>query len=488
MGTVTSRWQGAEQVALPAQRPRRRPWERVIRVPIARPERVTVGRYQPPRPPARAPALLALGFLATIAVGTLLLSLPVANREGTVTPFVTALFTATSAVCVTGLVVVDTKTFWSPFGQAVILLLIQVGGLGFMTSSTLLLLLIGRRVSLRERILLREAYGATPLGGILRLTRQVAFATLLFESLGALILFLRFGMEFSPDWALWMAVFHSVSAFNNAGFDIIGDFRSLIGYSQDPVVALTIAVLIILGGISFTVMVDVARERSFRSLLLDTKVVLVTTAALLAAGTVALLLTEYGNPATLGPMDPLAKLVNAFFMAVTPRTAGFTTLDVPQMTQGALLLTVALMYIGGASGSTAGGIKVNTFGVLTAAVVSSMRGRNTATVFGRELPQDHVYRALTVALLALGLVFGVTVVLALIEPFGLPQLLFEATSAFGTVGLTTGITPDLSVEGKLLIAATMYVGRLGPLTVALALAQREKAIRYRYPEGRLKIG
>ncbi len=469
-------------------RPVRKPWEQVVRVPVAKPERIAVERNHPPKPPARAPILLALGFAITILVGSLLLTLPIANREGVITPYITALFTATSAVCVTGLVVVDTKSYWTPFGQAVILLLIQVGGLGFMTSSTILLLLIGRRASLRERILLRESHGVSPLGGILRLTRQVLLVTAIIEGIGALILFLRFLSEFPPDWALWMGVFHSVSAFNNAGFDIIGGFRSLTIYNQDPTVVLTIAFLIIFGGISFTVILDVSRERHFRSLLLDTRMVLVTTGALLLVGTMGLLAMEYNNPNTLGPMGLPAKLLNSFFSAVTPRTAGYNSIDVGKMTSAGLFLTIALMYIGAASGSTGGGIKVNTFAVLTAAVISSIRGRTAATAFGRELPQDHVYRALTVALLALGLVFGVTLVLSITEPFLLTQLLFEVTSAFGTVGLSTGITPDLSPVGKLLIIATMYVGRVGPLTVALALAQAEKPVRYRYPEGRIKIG
>ncbi len=432
--------------------------------------------------------MLALGFAVTILVGSLLLTLPVANREGVITPYITALFTATSAVCVTGLVVVDTKSYWSPFGQAIILLLIQVGGLGFMTSSTLLLLLVGRRFGLRERVWLREAHGVTILGGILRLTRRVLVVTAIIEGISALILFLRFLGEFSPDWALWMGVFHAVSAFNNAGFDIIGGFRSLIGYSQDPVVVLDIAFTIILGGISFTVIIDTVEVKKFRSLLLDTKMVLVTTGALLLVGTVGLLAMEYANPNTLGDMGLPAKLMNAFFASVTPRTAGFSTVDVGKMTPQGLLFTISLMYIGAASGSTGGGIKVNTFAVLTAAVFSAIRGRTEATAFGRELPQDHVYRALTVALLALGLVFSVALILTITEPFSVIQLLFETTSAFGTVGLSTGITPDLSVIGKLLITATMYVGRVGPLTVALALAQREQHIRHKYPEGRLKIG
>lgn len=466
----------------------RRPWERVIRVPVARPERVTVERHLPPRTPTRAPFLLAAGFLVTIAIGTLLLMIPIANREGVITPPITALFTATSAVCVTGLIVVDTSDYWSSFGQGIILLLIQVGGLGFMTSSTLLLLLIGHRVSLRERILLRETFGETPMGGLLRLTLQVALMTVIFEVAGALILFFRFLFLLPPEQALWMGIFHSVSAFNNAGFDIIGQFRSLTGFSDDPVVLLTIAVLIIVGSISFTVVSDLYQQRHFRSLLLDTKMVLVATAILLLVGTFGILVVEWNNPNTLEPMSIPYKFLNSLFHGVTPRTAGFSSIDVGGMTQQGLFLTIVLMYIGGAAGSTAGGIKINTFAVLTTAVFSSMRGRLVATAFGRELPQDHVFRALTVALLALGLVVIMTFALSIVEEDSFLQLLFEATSAFGTVGLSMGATPGLSVAGKLLIIVTMYVGRVGPLTVALALAQRAQPARYRYPEGRVKIG
>ena len=469
-------------------RPAHRPWERAVRVPLAKPEKIEVRAPGPPKPPARAPLILAAGFFLTIFVGSLLLTLPIANRQGEITPYITALFTATSAVCVTGLVVVDTLTYWSPFGQAVILGLIQVGGLGFMTSSTILFLLIGRRASLRERILLKESHGVSPIGGVLRLTRRVVLVTILIEGAGAALLFLRFSLEFPVDWALWMGVFHSISAFNNAGFDIIGGFRSLTVYSTDPLVLVVVGLLIVLGGISFTVIADVWDTRRWRSLLLDTKLVLFTTAILLAAGTLGFLVLENANGATLATMDDPAKLLNAAFAAITPRTAGYNSIDVGKMTQAGLFLTIALMYIGAASGSTGGGIKVNSFAVLSAAVISSIRGKDRTAAFGRELPQDQINRALTVALLALGLIFGVTLVLSSTEPFTFLQLLFEATSAFGTVGLSTGITPSLSLIGKLVIILTMYIGRVGPLTVALALAQRQKPETYRYPEGRVKIG
>ncbi|MCL5108764.1 MAG: TrkH family potassium uptake protein [Chloroflexi bacterium] len=418
----------------------------------------------------------------------MLLSLPLANREGVPTPYIAAIFTATSAVCVTGLVVVDTYTYWSPFGQAVILGLIQVGGLGFMTASTFLFLLLGRRVTLTERLLLRASHGVSPLGGVINLTRQVVRVTLVIEGIGAAILAARLAVDYDLPRALWMGVFHSVSAFNNAGFDLFGEFRSLTIYNRDPIILLTIAFLIILGGISFTVLLNVSQQQRYRYLLLDTKLVLLGTGALLVVGTFGLLLFENGNPNTMGPLDLPAKALNAFFSAVTPRTAGYNSIDVGKMTEAGLFLTVALMYIGAAAGSTGGGIKVNTFAALAAVVLAGARGREKVTAFGNEIPPSEINRALTVALMALGLVFVVTMVLTLTEPFRLLQVLFEATSAFGTVGLSTGITPHLSLAGKLIIIGTMYIGRVGPLTMALALAQRTRPQHASFPPAQLKIG
>jgi trk system potassium uptake protein len=465
-----------------------RPRERVVRRSLPKPEEVTFQAKQTRRRRVREPILLAGGFALTIFVGSLLLTLPVANRAGEVTPYLFALFTATSAVCVTGLVVVDTATYWSPYGQAVILGLIQVGGLGFMTASTFLLLLFGRRVSLAERLLLRASHGVSPLGGIINLTRKVVLATLLIEGTGASILALRFAADHALPQALWLGVFHAVSAFNNAGFDLFGEFRSLTTYNQDPVVVLTIAFLIILGGIGFTVLLNVSQQRRYRYLLLDTKLVLLGTATLLVGGTVALLLLELNNPSTLGPLSWPDKVLNAFFSAVTPRTAGYNTIQVGQMTDGGLFLTIALMYIGAAAGSTGGGIKVNTFAALGAVVLATGRGKEKVTVFGNEIPATEIGRALAVALLALGLIFGVTLALTVTEPYRLLQVMFEATSAFGTVGLSMGITPDLTLPGKVMIMGMMYVGRVGPLTLALALAQRTRQEHANYPAAQLKIG
>lgn len=432
--------------------------------------------------------ILAYGFAGLIAIGTLLLMLPISSRTGQITSPITALFTSTSAVCVTGLAVVDTGSYWSPFGQGVILVLIQLGGLGFMTAATLFLLALGRRLGLRERLLIRESLGVAGLGGLIKLTRRIALFTLLIEAAGAALFYIRFSPQNPPTTAVWRSVFHAVSAFNNAGFDLFGNFRSLTGYANDPLIVLGTAALIILGGISFIVVADAFSAKRFSRMALDSRLVLVTTLGLLALGVVVILMTEYFNQDTLGPMPLGQKVLDAFFQSVTPRTAGFNVIDIGKMTEFTLFFTLLLMFIGGASGSTAGGIKVNTFGLLIATVVSAIKGKEYAGAYDKEFTNLGVYRALTVAMLSLALVSVVVLVLTVTEKFSFIQLLFETVSAFGTVGLTTGITPELSTAGRVIIAATMFIGRLGPLTLALATVQRQRPSIYRYPKGVVRIG
>lgn len=413
-----------------------------------------------------------------------MLRLPVASANGHYTSFVDSLFTAASAVCVTGLVVVDTGTYWSPFGQAVILLLIQIGGFGFMTSATLLLLALRRRVGLRERLLAGETMGLSTSGGIITLIRRVALFTLVFEVAGAVVLLVRFKGE---DGA-WKALFHSVSAFNNAGFDLFGGFRSMTGFTDDVIVVLVTGLLLVLGGLSYVVLADVATRRRFRYFAADTKFVLVGSVALLGVGFAVVLISEAGNPATLGPLDWLEKVGCALFQAATPRTAGFTTIEIAGMRDHVLLFTLALMFVGGATGSTAGGIKVNTFSLLVATLVSTLRGRERPTAYGAEFEAHTVYRALSVVILATGFVGVVAAILTAIEDAPAIDMIFESVSAFGTVGLSTGVTPSLSVAGRLIISATMFVGRLGPLYLALALVQGRKSRAYHFPVEPVRIG
>jgi len=465
--------------------------DRIFRVPRIEPWRIPLALVRVPKFKSISVAVLIWGFAAIIAIGAVLLMLPISSQTHTWTSFPNALFMATSATCVTGLSVVECGTYFSPFGQAVLVVLMQVGGFGFMTSATLLLLAFGRSVGLREKLLVGESLGVERLGGLVSLLMSIALFTLICEGFGAVMLYIRFSQDFSsPATALWQSIFHSVSAFNNCGLDIVGG-GNLVRYRDDPLVVLTIAALIILGGLSFLVVWDVVKKRSFRKLTLDSKMVVAVTATLLILGTVVLLAMEYSNPDTLGPMKPAGKVLSAFFQAVTPRTAGFNVISIPLMTAYSLFFTIMLMFIGGASGSTAGGVKVNTFGVLLSTVWSSLRGKEHAEAFGRELRPQQIHRALAVAMLALGLVGIVALVLSITEndkPFQFIDVLFETVSAFGTVGLSTGITPALTLAGKLIIIATMFAGRLGPLTLALSLVQGQRTTEYRYPQDQVRIG
>ncbi len=443
---------------------------------------------------APSPALSLLGLFAIlIAIGTGLLMLPFATAPGESTRFLDALFTATSAACVTGLVVLDTATHWSPFGQVVILLLIQLGGFGIMTGSTLLLFLFLRRTTLRDRLLVTESLGGLQLGTVTTIVKRIAIFTIACELIGAVILSISFmaGPEAGPRWhplGIWWGIFHAISAFNNAGFDLTGGFQSLIPFRDDWIVLLTHGVLLTLGGLGFAIVGDAVARRRWARMALETKLVLVATATLLVAGTALIGFTEWSNPATLGALPSEQRILNAFFESATLRTAGFTALDTGSFIDETLFVVMALMFIGGASGSTAGGIKVNTFAVLLIAIASTVRGEPSATAFGRRIQHGIVYRALAVALLAIAWVFVVGLGLSLTTNATFVQTLFEAVSAFGTVGATTGITPDLSDPARIITSIAMFVGRLGPLTLVLALAARAHAVSYRPAVENVRIG
>ena len=357
-----------------------------------------------------------------------------------------------------------------------------------MASATLLLLAFGRRIGLRERLLVGETIGATHPGGLVSLIQRMALFAFLAELVGALVLFGRYTSSLGSARGAWFAVFHSVSAFNNAGFDIYGDFVSLTTQSNDPVVVLTILSLLVVGGLSFAALANIASKRRLSRLTLDTRLVLATSGVLILVGTVVYLLAESGNPETMGALAFPQKLMCALFQSATPRTAGFTTVNIGAMHDYTLLFTMFLMFVGGAAGSTAGGIKVNTFGLLIATVVSTLRGREHAEAFGRRFNMNHVLRALAVVLLAIAFLATAILLLAYTEDTDTLSVAFEAVSAFGTVGLSTGITPGLSEAGRVVVIVTMFVGRLGPLYVALALVQRQKPKEYRYPVESVRIG
>jgi trk system potassium uptake protein TrkH len=432
--------------------------------------------------------LLAYGFAIVILIGTGLLLLPISRAEGTTASFLDSLFTATSAVTVTGLIVVDTSSHWSTFGKGVLLALIQIGGLGFMTSSTLILLALGRRLTLRERLLIRESLGEATIGGLIRLVRTVALVAFVLEAIGTLLFLSLFRFDYPLETAAWMAGFHSVSAFNNAGFWIFPDTTDILKFRTEAGVLIVFAALIMLGGIGYTVLADVIRERRFNRFTTDTKMVLVISLILWAMGLVMIFVTEYNNPATLGDLSVHDKVLNSFFMSVTARTAGFSPLDVGNMKDYTLFFLVFLMIIGAASGSTGGGLKVNTFGVIFFTVLNTVRGREGTEAFQREIPREILNKAVTLLFVVFHFLGIVVLLLIVLEGRRFIPLMFESISAFATVGLGTGITPDLSTGGKLLIIATMFVGRVGPLTLVFALAQRERRRPIRYAEDHVKIG
>ncbi len=444
-------------------------------------------RIRKPRSPA---FVLLVGFSLLILVGTVLLALPISSASGTWTVPLTALFTATSAVCVTGLVLVDTATYWSPFGQAVILALVQIGGFGFMTGSTLLLfVLVGRRTGLRDRVLAQASTDTQNLGSVTTVIRRVALFTVVVEVAGAVVLTLTFlARGEQPLHAAISGVFHSISAFNNAGFDLMGDFRSLTGYADDAPVLLAIAVLFVLGALGFAIVGDVAAKRRWTRLALETKVVVLTSAVLLVGGAVLIGAFEWSNPQTLGALAPPDRVVNAIFTAATTRTAGFNSIPTEHMLEISLLIMIPLMFIGGASGSTAGGIKVNTFSLLLIAIISTARGNPSAVAFGRRIPHIVVYRAMAVALLSVAVVFVLGLGLELTAGGRLIDRAFEAVSALGTVGLSTGLTRELPDPARLLVAAVMFVGRLGPLTLVLALTARARPVSHRPAVETMRIG
>ncbi len=462
-----------------------------VRVERVKPQEFHVGRERRMRRPPPSPAVVLIaGFAVVIAVGSVLLTLPFAAADGTWTRPLDALFIATSAVCVTGLVVVDTGTYWSPAGQVVILLLIQVGGFGFMTGSTLLLLLLaGRRTGLRDRILAQESTGVADLGSVTTVIRRVAVFTMIAEGLGAIVLSLAFLARFGDAGkAAWNGLFLAISAFNNAGFDLTGGFRSLAPYADDPSILVPIGLLIVAGGLGYAIIGDALGKRRWRRFALETKLVLLATAALLLGGATAIAVFEWNNPATLGRMPEAQRLLNALFESATLRTAGFSALPTGELAVATLFVVMGLMFIGGASGSTAGGIKVNTFSILVFTIISTARGRPSAEALGRRVPHLLVYRALSVVLLSAGAVFVFALGLELLAARSFVSVLFESVSAVGTVGASTGITPTLPDGARLWLVPAMFIGRLGPLTLVIALSARRRPVRYRPAIETIRIG
>ena len=484
-----------------AFRPRRRPIDNIIRLRRRRELSPTVAEVEPPKqnkPLFGTTTILFLGFALLIAVGGGLLTLPIAQNGTGFTAFETAFFTSVSAVTVTGHTVVDTSTYWSTFGQAVIFMLMMVGGFGFMVISTFILLLIGQRSTLQERLLtrdlMRDTVGVGQMGGLRHLGRAVIGVVFLLYAIGAVVIFLQInGIDGVGNLrSVWHSIFLSVSSFNNAGFNIIPEVpggSSLTRFFSDPGLLITMTVLMILGGLGWVLVVDVFRKRRISRFSLETKLVLVTSIVLWVLGAFVLYLSEFNNSATMGDFSWFDKIFGAIFSSVSGRTAGFSIMDFGEVKDVTKSTFSGLMFIGGAAGSVAGGIKVATFAVLMAAVISSLKGRPHAEAFGREIHQSQLHRALTVAVLGFAFIVVSATVLTTLEP-GIPfqDIIFDTVSAFGTTGASTGIIADTGLAAKILFMALMYVGRLGPVVLALALATEDDTEVYRFAQESVKIG
>ncbi|HHY20036.1 MAG TPA: Trk family potassium uptake protein [Firmicutes bacterium] len=431
--------------------------------------------------------VLAVGYLVVILVGTILLHLPIATNNPGSLPWLDCLFTATSATAVTGLIVVNTSSAFTSFGQVVIMLLIQFGGLGLMTMSTLLALVIGRRIGLQERVVMQKELGQFQLSGLVKVVKRVLLITAIIEGLGVVILFLRWQPLLGAKKALYYAVFHSVSAFCNAGFDLFGN--SMQNFSQDFITLFTISSLLILGGLGFGVVTDLFHLPKNKRLTFHSRMVLRVSLILLVLGWAFVFFTEYSNPETLGELSFGGKVLSAYFTSATTRTAGFESLPTGSLRTPTLFFAIVLMFIGASPASTGGGIKTTTFGVVVVTVFSIIRGKGETEVFQRRVAKETIIDALCIITLAMMLVFLDTIVLSFLETDKeFLDLFFETVSAFGTVGLSTGITPDLSTISKIMLILTMYAGRVGPMTVLVALSKKRKTQNFRYPEEKILVG
>lgn len=427
---------------------------------------------------------LVSGYFVIIMIGSLLLMLPAATTDGQGLGAVDAVFTATSATCVTGLIVVNTKEAFTIFGSTVIMLLIQIGGLGIMSMSTLFAFIVGKKISLKERLIIQEDLNQYQISGMVRLVQYLLGFTFAIEGTAAAILFLRLSQDY-PFWrSVYLSIFHAVSAFNNAGFDLFGN--SLENFTGDVTINFVIMTLIILGGIGFGVMMEAYNRIKFKKTTLQTKIVVVMTLALLIFGFFVFFILEYNN--TLAGLPLLDKTLGAMFLSVTPRTAGFNTVPTGALKHSSLFLIIVLMFIGASPGSTGGGIKTTTFGVILVTMKNMITGKEDMEIYNRRFEKQIVYKAFTITMLAAGLVILVTTLLLIIEDFEFIDALFETVSAFGTVGLSTGITGQLSDISRVLITITMFAGRVGPLTLAVAIGEKQRKGTYHYPTEKVMVG
>ncbi len=439
----------------------------------------------------RPAQVFAIGFAVIIGIGALLLNLPIMTVSGERVGIINALFTATSAVCVTGLVVVDTGTYWNTAGQIVIIVLIQIGGLGFMTMASLIAMIIGKRISLQGRLMMQESLNSYHISGVVRLTKYVVILTFVIEAIGALLLSIRFIPQFGLGRGVYLSIFHAISAFCNAGFDLMGNFTSLTSFVEDPLVNFTVMALIICGGLGFAVILDLLNFRTYKRWTLNTKIVLTTSGVLLAFGFLTTVLLEWTNPDTLGNLSFGGKMLASLFNSVTPRTAGFNTLPMDLLRPATLVIVISLMFIGGSPASTAGGIKTTTIALVFLHIYCITQGKKDTEVFRRRIQREALDRALAILGIGISIIVLVLVLLSIAQPNAdFMEIMFEAFSAFGTVGLSIGLTGKLSLFGKIIIAFAMFFGRLGGLTIVFALANRQHDYykQLRYPEGKVTVG
>ena len=430
--------------------------------------------------------IIILGFIAVILMGALLLMLPVSSKAGIITPFNEALFTSTSAVCVTGLVVQDTATYWSWFGQGIILVLIQIGGLGVITIAVLFELLSGRKISLMQRSVMQESISAPKVGGIVRLTGFVLKGTFLVEFTAAFIMMPVFVKDFGAK-GIWMAIFHSISAFCNAGFDLMGTenvkYASLTSYISHPLINITIMLLIIIGGIGFLTWEDILKNKyRIKSYRMQTKVILTTSLLLILFPAFFFFFRDFAD------MPMQERIFSSLFQAVTPRTAGFNTADLTMMTQDGLGIVIALMLVGGSPGSTAGGMKTTTLAVLIANALACFRRKDDAQMFGRRIENSTVKNAATIFMMYIVFFFGGAIVISAVEDLSFSTCLFETASAIGTVGLTLGITPGLGVISQIILMILMFLGRVGGLTLIYAALSGSGKKISKFPQEKITVG
>ena len=447
-----------------------------------------------PKQKVRSPfKILSLGFLSIIFIGTIILYLPISSSNGTTTNILDAFFTSTSAVCVTGLITLDTASHWSLFGKTVIMILIEIGGLGFMALTTILALILGKRITLKDRLVMQEAYNTFNIQGMVKHVIYLLVFTISVQSIAALSLMTQFIPLYGAKEGIFFGIFHSISAFCNAGFDLLGDYTSFTVLNHNKVILLTLSSLIIIGGLGYTVwreiFYNVKNKKSFKKLSLHSKTVITVSFSLIAFATFLFLIAEWNNPGTMKGMSFGDKIVNSYFSAVTPRTAGFNSISNTAMSGSGKVTTMIYMFIGGSPGSTAGGIKTTTLAIILFTVISLLRGREDTEIYRKRIIKSSVYRALTVFILGMGVVTLGIMLLSVTEknaPF--EHIVYEAISAFGTVGLTEGLTQSLTSPGKIIIAVMMYLGRLGPITVMLAFSNNKQKVNIKYPEDKLLIG